>query len=159
MSPLPWLPEYELGHPIVDDQHRKWFQLTNVFLKKAYAGEADFASVEKTLESVVAYSCYHFQAEEAFMRSFGYPQSKLDPHIAAHDAFVKRMGELAQLCRQGSPETIQQMIDFLTGWLRKHIVETDVKYIRYYEEIGPEAFSPQRAQILRNAVRRRRARR
>ena len=89
------------------------------------------------------------------MRSFGYPDSKLIAHIAAHNAFVERMGELAQLCRNGSPETNQKMIDFLTGWLSKHIVETDVKYIRYYEEIGPEAFSPRRAQILRNAFRRR----
>lgn len=155
MQLLPWLAEYELGHPVIDDQHRKWFQLTNVFLKKAYAGEADSAAVEKALEAAVAYAQYHFEAEEAFMRSFGYPESKLGSHISAHNAFVDKFSELAQLRRQGSPETVQKMIDFLTGWLRRHILETDIKYILFYERIGPEAFSPARAQILRNAARRR----
>jgi hemerythrin-like metal-binding protein len=142
---------------MIDDQHRKWFQLTNVFLKKAYAGQADSPVVEKALESLVAYARYHFLEEENFMRSIGYAEASLNAHIAVHDAFVERINELAARCRQGHPDTVQEMLEFLTEWLRQHIVETDVKYIRFYRRVGPKV-TVLSARRLRNTARRRRLR-
>jgi len=134
---LLWLASYELGHPTVDEQHRRLFDLTKAFLEKASCGKADLSTVQKTLEELVGYARYHFTTEEEFMRDIGYSEASLRSHIAVHDHFVERINELAGRCRQGHPETIREMVRFLVSWLREHIVETDVKYIRFYRRVGP----------------------
>jgi len=152
---LEWQANFELGQPTIDEQHRKWFQLTNVFLKRAYRGEAGQDAIQKALEEVVAYARYHFTAEEEFMRAIGYEETSLYTHIQVHDEFVARINELAGKCRLGDPETGQEMVDFLTNWLKHHIVATDVKYIRFYKRVGKK-ISTLAAERLRRTTRRRR---
>lgn len=154
MALLEWLPEYELGHPEIDSQHRKWFQLTSIFLKRAYAGEAKPAVIEKALSECVGYARYHFDVEEEFMRSMGYAERSLKAHLAMHDAFVERINTLAARCRAGDRETAQEMIQFLTDWLRQHILETDVKYIRFHKR-QEKSMSKQKVERLRRVTRRR----
>lgn len=155
MALLDWLACYELGHPVIDEQHQKWFQLTNHFLEQAYSGKATTAAIQKALEHVVAYARFHFTEEENFMRTIGYAKASLNAHVKLHDLFVEKINELAEQCRKEHPETVQEMIGFLTNWLRQHIVATDVKYIRFYRRVGPNIATVTERRLRRTARRRR----
>lgn len=155
MALLEWLSSYDLGHPVIDEQHKKWFQLTNLFLEQAYAGRACKPTVQKALEHVVAYARFHFTEEEDFMRSIGYAESSLKAHIALHDLFVEKINELAEQCRRDHPDSVQEMVGFLSNWLRQHIVATDVKYIRFYRRVGPGITTVTEKRLRRTARRRR----
>jgi hemerythrin-like metal-binding protein len=127
-----WTEKYRLGVPEVDAQHQRWFVLTNLFLRKLRLGEMNSRSVQGALAEAVGYAQRHFRAEEALMRRIKYAKREYDWHVMQHDAFVERVNALAGHLREGRPRTAIEMAVFMTGWLRKHILEVDLKYVRFY---------------------------
>jgi len=132
MAKYVWDERYGLGVPVVDEQHRHWFELTNTFLELAKAGGADTAAVRQALAAAVGHARIHFRAEEALMRRIRFPRSEFEWHKMTHDAFVERINALAKRCREGRPRVIAEMSAFMAGWLTKHILEADVKYVGFY---------------------------
>lgn len=66
------------------------------------------------------------------MRRIGFPREEFAWHRMTHDAFVERVNALAKRCREGRLSVVSEMSAFLCGWLAKHIVAVDVKYVGFY---------------------------
>jgi len=98
--------------------------------------------VRAALAEAVAYANYHFHTEEALMRRIGFPRSDFEFHVMTHNAFVERINALAQRSRAGRTSAAEEMAEFLTGWLAKHILEMDVKYIRFFMRKDASRVSP-----------------
>lgn len=61
-----WLPEYETGDHLVDEQHQSLFSIINSLNNAMLEGQGE-ALLQKTLESLKDYTTVHFDTEEEFM--------------------------------------------------------------------------------------------
>jgi len=140
MSNMEWDDTLTLGVPEIDAHHRRWFDLTNAFLELVNSGAADRAAVQAALQQAFAHARKHFKAEEALMRSIRFPKNEYEWHVMTHGAFLERFNALAKRCRQGKKTVITELAAFMSGWLAKHILEVDIKYIGFFmikSSLGP----------------------
>jgi hemerythrin-like metal-binding protein len=132
MDVYEWDERYRLSVPEVDEQHKRWFALTNAFLEEVNCKRADNATVKQALLVAVAYAMRHFEDEEQLMRRIRFPKDEFRSHCTMHNAFVERVNALAKRCREGRPKVAEEMAAFMNGWLVRHILQTDVKYVGFY---------------------------
>ena len=74
----------------------------------------------------------HFAAEEALLKSAGYPH--LVEHMAEHAAFRTRLGEL-QL-KSITHDVSLDTVELLKEWLTNHIAKTDMAYVPYLRKLN-----------------------
>jgi hemerythrin len=132
MSTFEWSDRFALGIAEIDRQHKHWFELTNGFLDLVRSGLADKDAVQRALARAVAHAQAHFKAEESLMRRVGFPRAEFDWHRMTHNAFVERVNALAKRCREGHPKAVTEMSTFMSGWLVRHIIAADVRYIGFH---------------------------
>lgn len=132
MPLVEWKPEYGVGSPEVDAQHRKLVDLINQLHGAMQAG-ARPAALQQIMNELVGYTRYHFDFEEKVMERAGYPD--LSGHQRIHRAMVaqvEKMREEAQSSRVGFSI---KLMGFLKTWLTDHILGTDRKYAPYLEKV------------------------
>ena len=128
METLDWKPEYSVGHPAIDADHKGLFALVRE-LREADMSDGLLTSILGRLE---AYAEGHFAREEAMMRTGGYPD--LDEHMAKHRVFVEWLDSVKKTYHRAaeSPFQVGEAVnDFLQRWLVEHILEEDMQYRDY----------------------------
>ena len=123
-----WTPDLSTNVALLDEQHKEIFQ---------WLAELQSAAVdERTLFGVYSltrlkhYTRAHFSAEEALMKSAGYPD--LAQHAAEHAKFRARLDEL--LLKSIGQDISRDTVEFLTDWLTTHITKTDMAYVPYLKK-------------------------
>lgn len=128
---LTWTDALRIGVTEIDSQHRQLIAIRN---RLAACGrvEADASLDEfrRILAELFDYASAHFQSEEAYMQSIGFP------HLASqqddHQAFIDMLHEYSQATAQGQ-DIRQHCLYFLTRWLLSHIGHSDMQ-IRHFLE-------------------------
>jgi len=118
-----WQEEYSVGHEIVDQEHRRLFELANVILAIDNPN-GQIKLVKDSVKELFEYMKVHFENEESLMREIDFPL--LDEHATEHKKIVKDMNEVLRKCK---------CLDDLVGvlkrcmfeWVIKHIMEDDKK--------------------------------
>lgn len=123
-----WKDKYELGVPLIDEQHKELFRRVDAFmqtLRSPVSWEEKVEKVNETLEFMKAYVVTHFQDEEAYQQKIGYPN--LAEHKAIHEGMVAYVVEVAtQYAQQGYDERLmQQFGGKLLAWLINHVAAED----------------------------------
>lgn len=135
MSYLQWTESLSVGVPRMDDHHKRLVGLINrVF--DAMSGDVAAAAVDLVLAELLEYTRYHFAEEEALLAACAYPD--LEEHRAVHAAMVAEVAAMRR--RHGADPasvTAAETLDFLSGWLMRHIIGKDLRYRPYAE--GHEA--------------------
>ncbi|HEX5230491.1 MAG TPA: bacteriohemerythrin [Bryobacteraceae bacterium] len=124
MSIFEWKPEYSLGHPEIDAQPKKLFELADRLHGAMAHGKAKEA-MSKTLADLIAYTKLHFCNEERLMQSHHYPE--YGQHKALHDDLTARVVEFQKSFESGHAALSIDLLHFLKDWLQHHIGETDRK--------------------------------
>ncbi|MCW7754400.1 hemerythrin family protein [Desulfobotulus sp. H1] len=124
MSPqFHWLPEYAIGNPEIDAQHRMLFDLANRIFR-IMDPRQDFKELKATLQSLFEYMHVHFDAEEELMREWGYPD--IDYHRNLHELIRRDMNSLVEgvydLHRLKGELNV-----LMTQWVLVHIRDEDSK--------------------------------
>lgn len=132
-----WRPEFGLGIPVIDDQHRQLVRLITL-LQDAVRTGAVGSAVADVLRSLVDYTQYHFREEERIMQQIRYPD--LEAHRAQQAGLIAQITDILLRLRRGEEVGEPEMIEFLVRWLGEHILQDDRK-------IG-EAFQAARRQAL-----------
>jgi hemerythrin-like metal-binding protein len=127
MAALDWGPSYQLGIPLIDEQHRRLFALFNTLLLAMKSGKGKAVLVE-TLASLAAYTREHFADEERLLKQSAYPE--LAEHQRAHGVLLRKVDELVEGSRKGEFMTIE-VLNFVARWLAHHIGEIDRAYVPY----------------------------
>lgn len=122
---LAWDKSYETGHYDLDEQHR-WLFSTAQKIRNVDPDEAD-----QVIEELFKYTEEHFKQEETLMESLDYPH--MEEHLQQHEALIGRLNELTDSSKEKG-ETLEELISVLMDWLRKHILEQDVRFINYYSD-------------------------
>lgn len=124
-----WRPEMSVGHPDIDNDHRRLVDLLNAF-EGAAGREPSEAVLHDTLLQLQDYVIDHFGREEAIQRQAGYPF--VVEHKREHDALVERLTEFAKTYfiarrRPVDRAALAEFAVFLREWFVVHTMGADLR--------------------------------
>jgi len=122
MTHLQWSDTISIGVPGIDDQHKKLVDIINRVERSIIEGTA-VKEMGLILKELVDYSNFHFQTEEAFMKSIDY--KGLAQQIKLHEGFRNKLiGYLMRLKRDENVSA-HEILYFLKSWVADHIMVED----------------------------------
>lgn len=128
-----WENRLECGVALIDEQHRTLFAAANTFFIRYKCGLKK-ASAQKCMEFLRYYILYHFQTEESYQVESGY--SEYRSHQAMHSSLSTQVRFYAVKLTQSdyAEEVMEEFFQFLTRWLREHILIEDLKFSEHYHK-------------------------
>lgn len=118
--------EYKVGIDIIDEQHKKLFELADeayTLLKNDFALDK-YDRIIAIIDDLKEYTKFHFKTEEDYMESIKY--KRLFSQKVEHMAFIKELDAIDfRQVDENQDETLVKMLGFLNDWLVNHINGTD----------------------------------
>ncbi len=128
-----WDEAYDLGIPVIDEEHRQLLSLVNTFIAALHTKD-ERKVIVSTFDSLIEYTKEHFKNEEMFMKKYKYPE--LSDHKKKHLQLTREVMAL----NKGKDYIFSDTIaDFLISWLTNHIMGEDKKYADYILSTDPDA--------------------
>ena len=127
---FPWSDKLSLGIDKIDVQHKELVSLINQ-LHRAMKMQAGAREAEAVLAKLAEYTVYHFGFEEKLFDKYGYPQA--GPHKKIHRDLVASVTAFQQDLRAGKAGLSMELMNFLTSWLKEHIMKTDRAYVGHLQ--------------------------
>jgi len=121
-----WQPSYNLGIPIVDEQHRGIISTINSFCY-AIQNKHGNEMLKPVINMVNEYTRYHFETEEDFLKKCGYPD--LEAHVALHKELIHDLSRTGQDSIYDRDP--QKFLSFLKDWWINHICKEDRAFSQY----------------------------
>jgi len=117
-----WDNKYSLHVEKIDNQHKELFRLSAIV--ESLDKQTTKEEIKKLLNSFFTYMRNHFEDEENYMKSIGYPLLK-QHHILHHEIIE----EFTKLIKENhSIENLEKQMKIATKkWLIDHILENDLK--------------------------------
>lgn len=128
-----WSEQYSVGVLEVDSQHKHLVSLINGLHEVMKRG-ADQAEIEALLQDLLAYTNFHFAAEEKLMALAHYPD--LAAHKAKHASMRQEVQRLLTAAKTGGASVSITLMSFLKNWLSRHIEGTDKEYVPAMRKAG-----------------------
>ncbi|OON98060.1 MAG: hypothetical protein ATN36_01690 [Epulopiscium sp. Nele67-Bin005] len=122
---LKWKKKYEVGIPIIDEQHKQLFKIIDRAYKLLRRHSTDkYDETLEILDELVAYSKMHFETEERIMKENNYPNFK--EHKASHDKFLMEVEEIiTKAIHDVDDNMLRKILNILVEWLIGHIYGND----------------------------------
>lgn len=117
----------------IDDQHKALIDMINRLYEAMRSGQGS-SVVSGIVDDLSDYTVKHFSDEENMMARFEYPQ--LSAHKVEHEAFVAKVKDFQTGIKTGKMFLSIDILNFLSDWLRKHIMGTDQKYSDFFNTNG-----------------------
>jgi hemerythrin-like metal-binding protein len=124
---LEWDARFNLGIPPMDDEHRLIVETMNQLHALSEAA-APRQQVTKVMSQLVQITRGHFEDEEAYMESIGFPGLRTHRHI--HASLLVRLVQFETEIRAGGAAS-PELFGFLKMWLKAHICGIDTQYVAF----------------------------
>jgi hemerythrin-like metal-binding protein len=124
MAQFSWTDDLCTRNALIDGDHRTLIGLVNA-LFQAMDGDAGSEHMRKAMSDLIAYTGEHFSREETEMERVQYVATLA--HKAEHTKLMQQLAELKDMLDSGGRINIPAVADFLSEWLRHHIVTADMK--------------------------------
>ncbi len=124
-----WKPEYSVGHPEIDRQHKYLFELW-IMLDSMKNQPDNRLSLEQALLSLFDYVEIHFSNEEEYLAT----HPKIEQHKTIHADFIAQANTFMEDFHKQTLD-LHTVVDFLLDWLIHHIMETDIRYFNDLKKI------------------------
>lgn len=128
---MPWGPRLAIGLEDIDKQHQKLVKLVNR-LHKAMKLKKGTQVMAQILNELAEYTVYHFGFEEELFQKYGYPET--EAHMKIHKELVGKVVDFQEEFKQGQASVTLDLMDFLSDWLKNHIMKTDKAYAPFLKE-------------------------
>ena len=129
MNKITWSGEFSVGVADLDAQHQKIIELINTL--EDHSGEqGDSDAVAYVLNEMHSYIIEHFSTEEGMLKRKKYPG--LMEQKASHDAFIKEFSHICLEVSRDRESGVRRLMEYLSDWWTRHILEDDMKYKRYF---------------------------
>lgn len=122
MSLLIWGAMFEVGVREIDLQHRRLFDLANQLADAVRIGKGHDV-IGEVLAELVRYTQTHFAFEEQLMNQHHY--AAVGEHKQLHQNLVQQVTEFKRRFNAKEATVVDEMLQFFTEWLSKHIMDTD----------------------------------
>ena len=130
---IKWSDKYSVGISIIDEEHKKLFELINKADLVAKFGN-NSNDVLAILDQMTEYVLNHFETEEHYMKEFHFPG--FQPHRNEHIDFTNTTMDYKNRAVGGDCQITNEILEYLMQWLINHIQVTDKKYIGCFKENG-----------------------
>jgi hemerythrin len=128
MTQMIWNPAWETGISLIDRQHQELLSQFEALLIAIHENRAD-EHVPELLAFLSGYVDSHFSTEEKHMKATDYPG--LPEHKAVHDGMRSKVVELLAGHQKDPSIMTDQVVNFMTDWLVRHINDEDRRMARY----------------------------
>lgn len=126
---MKWVPEYNTGIDVIDDQHKRILDYINEIVE--ISDGTDRARVKQILDNIIDYIQSHFTFEESLQEEAGYKYRV--PHKRVHDLFIKKIESYRDRFEMG--QSIEgELHEVLSQWLINHIQRDDADYVGAVKE-------------------------
>ncbi len=129
---LSWHDDYSVGVQHIDKQHRRLFDIANHVMTEIGRGDSREA-VGEVVETLIAYTMYHFADEEALLERYGYPET--DGHKQRHKRLIVQVREMRERLATDDVAT-NELLEFLHKWIVNHILIEDRKFGPFLNQRG-----------------------
>jgi hemerythrin len=129
---ISWKDEYKIGIQKIDEQHKKLFEIADkIFLLiKDNMSVDKYDKIVELINELKDYTVYHFESEEAYMRSISYKYYPV--HKKEHEDFIDKINNLdLNEIDNNQSGYLLGIMDYVVTWISKHILEKD-KFIGKY---------------------------
>lgn len=133
MSLITWNESYSVNIAEIDKQHQKLIDMLNDLNDAMKKGKGKDA-LGKILSGLVSYTVTHFKIEEKYFNEFGYPETA--HHKKEHDTFIEKVTDFKDKFESRNLFLTIDVMNFLSDWLKNHIMGTDKKYSSFFNEKG-----------------------
>ena len=137
MNKFIWNNEYSVGIKIIDDQHKRFFEIANEIYDLLQNKPVSKDAVMLAINNLGSYALYHLFTEEKYFKDFEYAGH--EDHVKKHDFFRGKVaGYLEKLksLKDNYEAIADEMGNFSENWLVSHILETDKKYVECFKAHG-----------------------
>lgn len=127
-NPCEFTEEYLIGIDLIDKEHEELFRIVGRanHLVKSYDSSSSYDKIIEILNELKNYTIEHFSDEEEYMEGIHY--EGLAAQKRAHEAFIDKLENIdLQEIENNPQEYLQELLEFLLGWLINHILNTDKK--------------------------------
>ena len=122
-----WKPEYNLGIPIIDEQHRGIVTIINSL---HYGAQSRYIKniLSPTIGMFRSYAVIHFQTEEFFLKTAEYPDAA--NHCLLHQEYTSKLAMIEREC--SIDKDPRQLMGFVKKWWLGHICEEDMLFRNFF---------------------------
>lgn len=130
---IKWEKKFELGIPIIDEQHKHLVSLCNqlhseIMMRRSPDGKVWRIALSDALREAVNYTQTHFQLEEKLMVAAGFEQTA--KHKKRHQEFIEIISKTLSTFDQVTLQTALDFSKFLYEWILEHIAYEDKLYVK-----------------------------
>lgn len=132
-----WTEKYSVGLAELDEQHKHFIEICNRLIDMAESKELDREKALIQINELGDYAMYHLGEEERLFAEHEYPDAQ--EHITAHDEFRVKIDELVNKVRDEEKDVrlaVFDAVNYAVEWLLSHILQTDKKYTKFFNELG-----------------------
>lgn len=134
---IKWKEAYAVGIPLVDEQHKKLFDI---------AGEAQellglsenidkFDEIIALINELKDYVVFHFAAEQELMEQIKYP--KYLSHRVEHDDLIAEINKLnLEAVDNNQQQHLTYIVNLMIEWIVEHVLKRDKIMAAYYKEVN-----------------------
>lgn len=120
---MPWKAEYESGHPLIDSQHQKLFELGNALIGASLDPNTESKTFLDMTDALIEHVGKHFADEESILESMDY--GNLAQHQRAHQMLLAKALDMRQRAADARIST-GEVLDFLVNSVvRQHMMTAD----------------------------------
>ena len=131
MAPIAWKPEYSVGDPAVDHEHRELVELVNAAAGAILDGRPE-ADLDRSLGDLYRAISAHFAHEERQMQRAGY--DAYPPHKADHERLLDGLRDIMDGSGDAADRTAERLSSVLEAWFTDHFRSHDA---RLHRRLGP----------------------
>lgn len=122
---IQWLPEYSVGHELMDSHHKKLFSLIKHFIDSDRTQQQP----RDIFTQLKLYIAMHFKAEAKLLKKHHYPN--YEQHIKEHKTLIQNVTNMEKKLSIYDKDIRKKIGFFLYKWLNKHILKTNTEYRSY----------------------------
>jgi hemerythrin len=124
MAQFSWTDDLYTGIDLIDGDHHHLIGMVNAFFETMASGQGN-GPMSKAMDNLIGYTKEHFAREEAEMERIQYVASLA--HKSEHTKLLAQLVELKGMLDASGKINIPAVSDFLSEWLREHILAADMR--------------------------------
>ncbi len=125
MNKLVWSADMSVGHDELDRQHQVIINLINQLID-IQNSSFDKEALRDVSSELVKYSMEHLKYEEDLLQANAYPE--FNKHKLEHFSYVQKTTKNLKNALNLDESCLNEMVEFLSDWWTRHILEEDMKY-------------------------------
>ncbi len=125
--------ELKINLSILDNQHKKWFDIINRFYS-AFKRKENPKVIMDILTELIDYTEYHFGFKEKYLKDFHSPY--YESQKSEHQAFLEKLQETISEYANNQSIALIKMIIFIKEWSKTYFPAMDETYIKQFKANG-----------------------